>query len=278
MSNDTGSRSIRPGDLTPDREVPREPPPRDADAGVVVAAVEGRDSGIGREMPNGRTKGGRTAEPETDHTAEEHGGNNDHRDHAGHPRPDLGGLGARPRELPGQEPVPHSVAHQAVEAHENVRRRGDPHPDRRMACGNDLFDGFGDAVGVAAEFGQRPLGVGLLGGGSDGGVELRVRSVIGRKSGLGGARHGTLCGDVARAANDRAQKILVAVLKRAVKAGEVDLTASGLTVAQLAGVLTDCTHGAKGEDPSGATPADFTRRLGNSVRVIIAGIGAGAPG
>ena len=38
------------------------------------------------------------------------------------------------------------------------------------------------------------------------------------------------------------------------------------------GVLTDCAHGAKGEDPATATPADFTTRLANSVRVIIAGV------
>ncbi len=87
-------------------------------------------------------------------------------------------------------------------------------------------------------------------------------------------RHGTLCGEIARTANARAEKILTTALRRAVKAGEIDLAASGLTVAQLAGVLTDCAHGAKGEDPATATPADFTTRLANSVRVIIAGVGA----
>ncbi len=87
-------------------------------------------------------------------------------------------------------------------------------------------------------------------------------------------RHGTLCGEIARDANEQAGKILATALRRAVKTGEIDLTASGLTVAQLAGVLTDCAHGAKGEDPATATPADFTTRLANSVRVIIAGVGA----
>ncbi len=87
-------------------------------------------------------------------------------------------------------------------------------------------------------------------------------------------RHGTLCGDIAGSANERAEKILTTTLKRAVKAGEIDLAASGLTVTQLAGVLTDCAHGAKGEDPADATPADFATRLANSVRVIIAGVGA----
>jgi AcrR family transcriptional regulator len=86
--------------------------------------------------------------------------------------------------------------------------------------------------------------------------------------------HGTLCGDIARDAQQQAGKILSTALKRAVKAGQLDLTASGLTVAQLAGVLTDCAYGAKGEDPAAATPTDFATRLANSVRVIIAGAGS----
>lgn len=87
-------------------------------------------------------------------------------------------------------------------------------------------------------------------------------------------RHGTLCGDVARDAQQQAEKILVTAVKRAAKAGEIDLAASGLTVTQLAGVLTDCAHGAKGEDPANATPAEFTTRLGHSVRAIISGVGS----
>ena len=87
-------------------------------------------------------------------------------------------------------------------------------------------------------------------------------------------RHGTLCGDLARDAQQQAEKILVTELKRAAKAGEIDLAASGLTVTQLAGVLTDCAHGAKGEDPANATPTEFTTRLGHSVRAIISGVGS----
>ena len=86
-------------------------------------------------------------------------------------------------------------------------------------------------------------------------------------------RHGALCGDIAREAQQKAEKILATALKRAVKAGEIDLTASALSVTQFAQVLADCAHGAKGEDPAGATPADFTKRLGNSVRAIITGVG-----
>lgn len=85
-------------------------------------------------------------------------------------------------------------------------------------------------------------------------------------------RHGALCGDIAEEAHRKAEKIITAVLRRAVTGGEIDLTRSGLTVAQLAGVLNDCAYGAKGEDPATSTPADFTARLGHSVAVIIAGI------
>ena len=89
-------------------------------------------------------------------------------------------------------------------------------------------------------------------------------------------RHGALCGDIAQGAHRQAEKIITAVLRRAVAAGEIDLGASGLTVAQLAGVLDDCAFGAKGEDPATATPAEFTARLVRSVAVIFAGIGTAA--
>ncbi|MCE9516698.1 MAG: TetR/AcrR family transcriptional regulator [Mycobacterium sp.] len=85
-------------------------------------------------------------------------------------------------------------------------------------------------------------------------------------------RHGALCGDIAEEAHRTAEKIITAVLRQAVAAGEIDLGRSGLTVAQLAGVLNDCAFGAKGEDPATATPAAFTARLGHSVAVITAGI------
>ena len=89
-------------------------------------------------------------------------------------------------------------------------------------------------------------------------------------------RHGALCGDIAQDAHRQAEKIIIAVLRRAAAAGEIDLGASGLTVGQLAGVLNDCAFGAKGEDPASATPAEFTARLTRSVAVIFAGIGRAA--
>lgn len=91
-------------------------------------------------------------------------------------------------------------------------------------------------------------------------------------------RHGALCGDIAEEAHRKAEKIITAVLRRAVSAGEIDLGPSGLTTVQLTGVLTDCAYGAKGEDPATATPADFTARLGYSIATIIAGVGSARVG
>lgn len=89
-------------------------------------------------------------------------------------------------------------------------------------------------------------------------------------------RHGALCGDIAADAHHTAERIITAVLRQAVKAGEIDLGPSGLTVAQLAGVLNDCAYGAKGEDPATSTATEFTTRLGHCVTAIIVGI-ASAP-
>jgi len=85
-------------------------------------------------------------------------------------------------------------------------------------------------------------------------------------------RHGALCGDIAQDAHRRADKTLITALRRAISAGEIDLEPSGLTVTQLAGVLTDCAYGAKGEDPATATPAEFSTRLRNSVAAVVAGV------
>ncbi len=85
--------------------------------------------------------------------------------------------------------------------------------------------------------------------------------------------HNTLCGDVATAADKRADKILATALQHAMAAGEIDLTASGLTVKQLATALTDCARGAKGgEGPGASTPTEFAARLTYGVRAILAGV------
>ena len=84
--------------------------------------------------------------------------------------------------------------------------------------------------------------------------------------------HNTMCGDIAARAARSADRIFAGVLRRAVAAGEIDLEPSGLTVKQLAGVLTDCAHGAKGENPATVKPAEFSARLSLSVRAVLAGV------
>jgi AcrR family transcriptional regulator len=84
--------------------------------------------------------------------------------------------------------------------------------------------------------------------------------------------HGRLCGDVARASQERSERLLSRMLRDAGARGEADLGRCGLSAARVAGVLLDCAHGAKGEDPAIATPDEFRERLARSVRVLMAGI------
>ena len=84
--------------------------------------------------------------------------------------------------------------------------------------------------------------------------------------------HGRLCGDIARASQERSEKLLAKLLRQAANAGEVDLARCGLSAARVAGVLFDCAHGAKGEDASRATPEEFRERLRRTVRVVVAGL------
>lgn len=87
--------------------------------------------------------------------------------------------------------------------------------------------------------------------------------------------HGRMCGDIARASQERSEQLLALLVGRAVSSGEADLSRSGLTPAQVAAALFDCAHGAKGEDPSLATPEIFRERLGRIVRLIVGGLGSG---
>lgn len=86
--------------------------------------------------------------------------------------------------------------------------------------------------------------------------------------------HGRLCGDVARASQEDAERLLTRMVRAAAKRGEIDLTRAGLSAARVACVLFDCAHGAKGEDPSTATPAEFQQRLAQVVRVLVTGLEA----
>jgi AcrR family transcriptional regulator len=86
--------------------------------------------------------------------------------------------------------------------------------------------------------------------------------------------HSRLCGDIAQASQERSERVLARLLRDAVTRGEADLGAAGLSPARVASVLYDCAHGAKGEDASQATPAEFRTRLAHTVRVLVAGLGA----
>lgn len=88
--------------------------------------------------------------------------------------------------------------------------------------------------------------------------------------------HSRLCGDIARASQQRSERLLTRMLRAAARDGEIDLQRAGLSAARTAGVLFGCAHGAKGEDPSAATPELFRERLVRIVRVLIAGLEARA--
>ncbi len=89
-------------------------------------------------------------------------------------------------------------------------------------------------------------------------------------------QHNRLCGDIAAAAEQRAGRMLDRMLRRAVDSGELDLARSGLTVRQLATVLTGCAHAAKGDDPTTATPSGYRERLARTVRALLHGVGGPA--
>lgn len=84
--------------------------------------------------------------------------------------------------------------------------------------------------------------------------------------------HGRLCGDIARASQARSEKLLARLLREAATAGEIDLGRSGLSAPRAAAALFDCAHGAKGEDPSLATPPEFRARLERIVRLVVSGL------
>lgn len=86
--------------------------------------------------------------------------------------------------------------------------------------------------------------------------------------------HSRMCGEIARSSQERSERLLELLVRRAHERGEADLSRSGLTPSGAASVLFDCAHGAKGEDPSLATPTGFRRRLGRAVRLLSIGLGA----
>ncbi len=84
--------------------------------------------------------------------------------------------------------------------------------------------------------------------------------------------HGRMCGDIARASQERSEQLLARLVRQAVSSGQADISQSGLTPARIASALFDCAHGAKGEDPSLATPEMFRERLARIVRLLVVGL------
>lgn len=84
--------------------------------------------------------------------------------------------------------------------------------------------------------------------------------------------HSRMCGDIARASQQRSEQLLERLIRDAVADREIDLERIGLSAPKLAGVLFDCAHGAKGEDPSLATPEEFQQRLHRVVHVLVVGL------
>lgn len=80
-----------------------------------------------------------------------------------------------------------------------------------------------------------------------------------------------LCGDLAAAAHRRFQTLLTRALRVAAAAGEIDLTAAGLSASQAAELLAHAAMGLKGP---GVTVEGYRQRLAGLVRVVIAGLAA----
>jgi len=81
-----------------------------------------------------------------------------------------------------------------------------------------------------------------------------------------------LCGDIARSSQKSSERLIAELLGAFCLSGEADLSRVRLTPADIASVLFDCAHGAKGEDLSLTTPAIFRKRLARVVRVVVTGI------
>lgn len=83
-------------------------------------------------------------------------------------------------------------------------------------------------------------------------------------------QHNLLCGDLARASEDRSRRLLAAFVRDADRDGLIDTRRLGLTAPQAAGVLLDCASGAKGEGAEDA--GQFRARLQRVVRMLVGGL------
>jgi AcrR family transcriptional regulator len=120
---------------------------------------------------------------------------------------------------------------------------------------------------------------------ADAGVEERLRSALevrlGRfveltASSPHGAElldeHSRVCGDIASSARTRSLRLLQRAIRDAAAAGELDPGRVGLTAGSAAELVFDCAGAVKEADGT-VSPRVYRRRLGQLVRVLVAGMG-----
>jgi len=83
-----------------------------------------------------------------------------------------------------------------------------------------------------------------------------------------------LCGDISARARQRYARILSSAIADAARAGEISLAPLELTADGAAELFLAASDGLKADTTSRSTPSHFKRRLGQLVRVLVAGLRA----
>jgi AcrR family transcriptional regulator len=124
-----------------------------------------------------------------------------------------------------------------------------------------------------------------------GGLAERVTAVLMAKSGrffelLRASPHAEefldenhrLCGELSADAAAKHTRLLGRMLRAAASAQEIDLGSAGLSAESAAELLLDTAEGIKTRGHATLSPEAYRRRLGDAVRIVLAGLGAGASG
>jgi len=86
-----------------------------------------------------------------------------------------------------------------------------------------------------------------------------------------------LCGDLSSRAAAKHARLIASLLASAARAGEISLAGAGLSGAQAAELLLATADGIKTRGRATLSGREFERRLGQAVRVVVAGLGRPAP-
>ncbi|HYB99879.1 MAG TPA: helix-turn-helix domain-containing protein [Candidatus Limnocylindrales bacterium] len=81
-----------------------------------------------------------------------------------------------------------------------------------------------------------------------------------------------LCGSISAAFALRHARLLARILASADAAGELSLAAAGVSAAQIAELLLDTAEGIKTRNLSVLSSAAYRKRLGDAVRLVLAGL------